>query len=105
VAYKRDVNDVRESPALDVLGLLQEKGANVVYNDPFVPHVRLEGEAYHDMDSTDYSDDLLDSADCVVVVTDHTTYDWQHVVDHSKLIVDTRHVTPPRTGKARIVLL
>ncbi|MEO8611611.1 MAG: nucleotide sugar dehydrogenase [Chloroflexota bacterium] len=105
VAYKRDVNDVRESPALDILGLLQEKGANVVYNDPYVPHVRLEGEHYHDMDCTPYSDELLDSADCVVVVTDHTDYDWQHVVDHSRLIVDTRHVTPPRTGKARIVLL
>jgi UDP-N-acetyl-D-glucosamine dehydrogenase len=105
VAYKRDVNDVRESPALDVLGLLQEKGANVVYNDPYIPHVRLEGEHYHDMDSTPYSEELLESADCVVVVTDHTNYDWQHILDHSKLIVDTRHVTPPRTGKARVVLL
>lgn len=105
VAYKRDVNDVRESPALDVLGLLQEKGANVVYNDPYIPHVRLEGEHYHDMDSTPYSEELLESADCVVVVTDHTNYDWQHILDHCKLIVDTRHVTPPRTGKARIVLL
>src|SRR5262249_31730935 len=50
VAYKRDVNDVRESPALDVLGLLQEKGAQVVYHDPYVPHVHLDG--YGDMDST-----------------------------------------------------
>lgn len=105
VAYKRDVNDVRESPALDVLGLLQEKGANVVYNDPHVPHVRMEGEHYHDMDSTPYTDELIDSADCVVIVTDHSSYDWQHLLDHGKVVVDTRHVTSPRTGKARVVLL
>lgn len=103
VAYKRDVNDVRESPALDILGLLHEKGANVVYNDPFIPQVRLEGEST--MDSVDYSDQLLESADCVVIVTDHTSYDWQHVLDHSKLIVDTRHITPPRKGAANVVLL
>jgi UDP-N-acetyl-D-glucosamine dehydrogenase len=103
VAYKRDVNDVRESPALDILGLLHEKGANVVYNDPFIPSVRLEGES--SMSSVDYSDELLKSADCVVIVTDHSSYDWQHVLDHSKLIVDTRHVTPPHQGHATVVLL
>jgi len=103
VAYKRDVNDVRESPALDVLGLLQEKGANAVYHDPYVPRIRLEG--YADMDSTTYSAELLESADCVVIVTDHSSYDWQHVLDHSKLLVDTRHVTPPHVGQARVVLL
>jgi UDP-N-acetyl-D-glucosamine dehydrogenase len=103
VAYKRDVNDVRESPALDVLGLLLEKGANVVYNDPFIPHVRLEGES--GMDSVEYTDELVENADCVVIVTDHSQYDWQHLVDHAKLIVDTRHATPPRTGRANIVTL
>jgi UDP-N-acetyl-D-glucosamine dehydrogenase len=103
VAYKRDVNDVRESPALDVIGLLREKGADVVYHDPLISHIRLEGES--SMDSTAYSDDLLETADCVVIVTDHSSYDWQHVVDHSKLVVDTRHVTPPQNGRARVVLL
>jgi UDP-N-acetyl-D-glucosamine dehydrogenase len=103
VAYKRDIDDVRESPALDVLSLLHERGANIVYNDPYVPHLRLEGE--HKMDSTAYSTELLESADCVVIVTDHNAYDWQHVVDHSKLIVDTRHAIHPHTGRARIVSL
>jgi UDP-N-acetyl-D-glucosamine dehydrogenase len=103
VAYKRDVNDVRESPALDILGLLQEKGAHVVYNDPYVPHVHLEG--FSDMSSTPYSDGLLASADCVVIVTDHASYDYQRILDHTQLVVDTRHVTPPRIGKARVVLL
>ncbi|HEX2906527.1 MAG TPA: nucleotide sugar dehydrogenase [Phototrophicaceae bacterium] len=103
VAYKRDVNDVRESPALDVIGLLRERGANVVYNDPYIDRIRLEETL--EMHSVEYSDTLLETADCVVVVTDHTCYDWQHVVDHSGLIVDTRHATYPRTGRARIVML
>jgi len=103
VAYKRDVNDVRESPALDIISLLRNKGANVTYHDPHIPHIRLEDDetAY----SAEYSDALLERADCVVIVTDHTAYDWQYVLDHSRLVVDTRHSTPPRTGKARVVLL
>lgn len=103
VAYKRDVDDVRESPALDILSLLHERGGHVVYHDPYVPHLRLEGE--HTMDSAAYSTELLESADCVVIVTDHSTYDWQHVVDHSKLVVDTRHATHQSKGRARIVSL
>ena len=103
VAYKRDVNDVRESPALDILGLLEEKGAKVLYHDPYIPQVRLEHNEI--MRSTPYSEALLESADCVVIVTDHSNMDYQHVLDHSKLVVDTRHVTPPRKGRARVVLL
>lgn len=101
VAYKRDVNDVRESPALDVLGLLREKGADVVYHDPYVPLVHLEGETT--METVEYSDALLDEADCVVIITDHSNYDWQHILDHSGLIVDTRHVVQGQPGKARVV--
>ncbi len=101
VAYKRDVNDVRESPALDVLGLLREKGADVVYHDPYVPLVHLEGETT--METVNYSDALLDTADCVVIITDHSNYDWQHILDHSGLIVDTRHVVQGQPGKARVV--
>ena len=103
MAYKRDVNDLRESPALDIIGLLQEKGAQVVYHDPYVPQIRMDGDSF--MTSEAYSGALLQSADCVVIVTDHSNMDYQHILDHSKLIVDTRHVTPPRTGKARVVLL
>jgi UDP-N-acetyl-D-glucosamine dehydrogenase len=103
VAYKRDVDDVRESPALDVISLLREKGADVVYYDPYVEQVRLEGESI--MRGVPYSEALLETADCVVVVTDHSAFDWQHVVDHSRLIVDTRHAIPPRVGRARLVTL
>ncbi len=103
VAYKRDIDDVRESPALDVIGLLEERGAQVVYHDPYVAQVRLEDNAI--MQRSEYSDELLESADCVVIVTDHSVYDWQHVLDHSRLVVDTRHATAARTGRARVVSL
>jgi len=103
VAYKRDVDDVRESPALDVISLLEKRGAHVVFHDPYVAQVRLEDDAV--MKRTEYSDSLLETADCVVIVTDHSSYDWQQVLNHSTLIVDTRHVTLPRTGRARVVTL
>jgi UDP-N-acetyl-D-glucosamine dehydrogenase len=104
VAYKRDVDDVRESPALDVIHLLREKGANVRYHDPFVPHFRLEDGAR--MDSTPYSSALLREADCVVIITDHTTIDWADVVQNARLIVDSRNATAKiAAGAARIVPL
>lgn len=103
VAYKRDIDDVRESPALDVIMLLYNKGAEVRFHDPHVPSVRLDGAGT--MQSSEYNEALLSSADCVVIVTDHSTYDWQHVVDHSKIVVDTRHATAGCNGKARVVML
>ncbi len=103
VAYKRDVDDVRESPALDVISLLEQRGAQVVFHDPYVAQVRLEDGLV--MKRTEYTDVLLEKADCVVIITDHTAYDWQHVLDHSSLVVDTRHTTPPRTGRARVITL
>jgi len=103
VAYKRDIDDVRESPALDVIGLLRNKGANISYHDPHVPVIRLEDD--EKMYGVEYSEQLLENADCVVIVTDHTSYNWQHIVDHSRIIVDTRHATPNFSGKARIVTL
>lgn len=89
VAYKRDVDDVRESPALDIIQLLEEKGAQVSYHDPFVASIRLE----HDrrMESTALSEDWLKTADCVLVVTDHTVFDYAWIAGHSHLIVDTRN--------------
>jgi UDP-N-acetyl-D-glucosamine dehydrogenase len=103
VAYKRDVNDVRESPALDVIGLLQDRGAEVVYHDPYIAQVRLDkGQILR---SVEYSDTLLEFADCVVIVTDHTCFDYQHILDHAHLVVDTRHATHPRSGRARVVSL
>lgn len=90
VAYKPDVNDLRESPAIDIVEILRQRGADVVYHDPFVPSMRLEGQTV--LKSTAYSTDLLQNADCVVIVTNHSTFDWPEVLKNSKTVVDTRHV-------------
>ncbi len=103
VAYKRDIDDVRESPALDIIHLLEQKGADVSYHDPYVPSVRLEDGRV--MESVELSDEWLSEADCVVIVTDHTSYDWQRIVDKSHLIVDTRNATKGVEGAARVVKL
>lgn len=103
VAYKRDVDDVRESPALDVLQLLIEKGANVVYHDPHVTSLRLEDG--HNVSSTPYSDALLADSDCVVVVTDHSAIDYSHVKSTARLVVDSRNALSKAVGSARVVSL
>lgn len=103
VAYKRDVDDMRESPALDVLHLLIQKGAHVSYHDPHVPSLRLEDG--HPLESAAYSDSLLSGADCVVIITDHTSIDWSHVTKTAKVVVDSRNATAKAPGTARIVSL
>jgi UDP-N-acetyl-D-glucosamine dehydrogenase len=91
VAYKRDVDDVRESPALDVIQLLEEKGADVSYCDPFVPSIRLEHNRV--MKNSPLTLEWLKAADCVVIVTDHSDFDWSWIINNSKLVVDTRNVS------------
>jgi UDP-N-acetyl-D-glucosamine dehydrogenase len=86
VAYKRDIDDVRESPALDIIHLLQRRGAEVSYTDPFVPVVKLDGL---NMQTQDVS--AAAEADCVVIVTDHSGFDYRAIIDGAKLIVDTRN--------------
>ncbi len=103
VAYKRDIDDVRESPALDIIHLLQERGALVSYHDPYAPSIRLENGNV--MQSVELTAEWLSGADCVVIVTDHRKYDWQWVVDNARLIVDTRNATSKHNGKARVVKL
>ena len=90
-AFKRDVDDVRESPALDVIALLREKGALVTYHDPYVPTLRLPDDVT--LESTAFSQELLQDSDCVVIVTDHQVTDWQQVVDYSHVVVDARNAT------------
>ena len=89
VAYKKDIDDVRESPALDIIALLKEKGADIRYHDPYVSHF-----SYNDFSLSSESDlnAALDAADCVVIVTDHSTYDWGEIRKRAALLVDTRHV-------------
>jgi UDP-N-acetyl-D-glucosamine dehydrogenase len=90
VAYKRDVDDTRESPALDVMSLLEERGADVVYHDPHVPSFREDG---HERVSVPFNDGELARADAVVIITDHSSVDYQRVVDLAALVVDTRNAT------------
>jgi len=92
VAYKRDIDDVRESPALDVIALLMKKGARVTYHDPFAPFI----DGHHwpgavDMTSVALTPESMAAADCVVVLTDHRQFDFAAVVRHARLVVDTRH--------------
>lgn len=101
VAYKRDVDDVRESPALDIISLLRQKGADVSYHDPHVAEIRLENNSK--IQSVAYSIDMLQEAHCIVIVTDHTAFDWQEIVDNSTVIVDTRHVVTEIEGKAKVI--
>ena len=103
VAYKAGVGDLRESPALDLIHLLQEKGADVVYHDPYVPRFDVDDLA---MTRVNLDRDALWTADCVVITTDHSSYDWKWVVQNSRLIVDTRNATRGvGTGHARVVKL
>jgi UDP-N-acetyl-D-glucosamine dehydrogenase len=87
-AYKPDIDDVRESPALDVIGLLEQKGANVSYHDPYIPRLRHEG---WEMVSVPDLESAIREADCVVIVTNHSSYDYAAILKDAKLIVDTRN--------------
>jgi UDP-N-acetyl-D-glucosamine dehydrogenase len=88
VAYKAGVNDVRESPALNVMKILQEKGAVLSYSDPYIPAIREEGL---ELDSLPLTNGYLGDVDCVVVLTDHREFDYSEVVRQAKLVVDTRN--------------
>ncbi len=90
VAYKRNINDIRESPALDINAELQARKAVVLYNDEYVPALALRGQDLH---SQPLSSGLLQAADCVVSVTDHDYYDVAWIVSEARCIVDTRNKT------------
>ena len=103
VAYKKNIDDMRESPALDVIRLLEERGATVDYHDPFVPKFR-EGD--HEVSGVALTDEALRQADAVVIVTDHDGVDYQRVMDVAGLVVDTRNVVAgTRPSRARVVSL
>jgi UDP-N-acetyl-D-glucosamine dehydrogenase len=95
VAYKKDIDDIRESPALDVIRLLEQRGAVVSYHDPHVAKLHEDGV---ELISVPLSAQTLRAADCVVVVTDHTGVDYALVGSEASVIVDTRHALPRATG-------
>ena len=91
VAYKRDINDVRESPALGIVDQLMHKGAEVSYHDPFVPEMTLDGRG--SLYSVALTDETLAGCDCALIVTDHSDVDYSRVLRLAPLVVDTRNVT------------
>jgi len=100
VAYKRNIDDMRESPALDIIHMLDQRGASVSYSDPFVPQLRFDGLSLNSIPL----DEALSDCDCVVIVTDHANFDYAEVVRRAPLVVDTRNALKGYSGK-NIVLL
>jgi UDP-N-acetyl-D-glucosamine dehydrogenase len=99
VAYKRDIDDLRESPALDVMLLLKRRGGQIAYTDPYVPALCLEG-----LDLKSQPEEAIAAADCVVIVTDHSAFDYRKMVERAALIVDTRNALKG-VASAKIVRL
>src|SRR5919107_836093 len=91
VAYKRDIDDIRESPALDILRLLEGQGARVTYHDPHVPCFAEDGHEYR---SVALTPETVSAADCIMIVTDHTAVDYRMIRRNARLVVDTRNAMP-----------
>jgi UDP-N-acetyl-D-mannosaminuronate dehydrogenase len=88
VAYKRNTDDVRESPALEIIQLLKQEGAQVSFSDPFVAALQANGTR---LESLLLSEESLRDADCVLVVTDHSSVDYEFIARHSNVVLDTRN--------------
>ncbi|HYV35950.1 MAG TPA: nucleotide sugar dehydrogenase [Gemmataceae bacterium] len=100
MAYKKDVDDTRESPGLELLELLLHKGANVTYNDPHIAQIPVTRRYPHlRMTSQELTPEFLQQQDCVVIVTDHSAYDWPCVLQHAGLVIDTRNATRNCAGR------
>ncbi len=104
VAFKKNTDDVRHSPAVKIIELLRADGAsNVIYSDPMVPQLDVDGRM---MKSSNLTEELLQSSDCVLIVADHSSFDYEMIVRHAKRIVDTRNATRDvSVGRERIVVL
>lgn len=103
-AYKRDVDDPRESPSFVLMELLLARGAELTYNDPHVPHLpRMRHHNLPEMTSTELTADFLQAQDCVLIATDHSAYDYEFIVRHARMVLDTRNATRSVTeGREKI---
>ncbi len=104
MAYKKDVDDPRESPSFKLMELLQEKGAEVQYNDPHIPRIKPVRNYSFSMESTPLTEETLAAMDCVLIATDHSAYDYQFILDHADLVVDTRNACNGLRGAAEKVI-
>ncbi len=104
LAYKKDIDDLRESPSIELIELLREKGAKVDYNDPYIPKTHKQREHDLKMSSKKLTSRMLQSYDVVLISTDHSDYDYDWIVKNAKLVVDTRNATANvRTHRSKIV--
>lgn len=104
MAYKKDVDDPRESPSFELMDLLRERGADLTYNDPHIPKLRkMRHHDVPDMSSTELTPEFLAAQDCVLIATNHTAYDYAYIVEHSRMVLDTRNATRDvRVGREKI---
>ena len=102
VAYKKDIDDLRESPALDVITELLARKALVSYHDPWVARVAAQGL---DLTSQPLTAESVQAADCIVIATDHSNFDWDLIRANARLVVDTRNALKGQSGAARVVKL
>lgn len=104
LAYKPDIDDVRESPSLELIELLKDKGAKVDYSDPYIPQTHRQRQYDLQMKSKRLTAKMLAGYDAVLIATNHSDYDYDWIVEHARLVVDTRNATAKvRTGRSRIV--
>ena len=105
VAYKKDVDDVRESPAMEIIQILQHKGAVLSYSDPYIPRLhKMREYDFSNMSSVPLTEDALKNHDATLITTDHSSFNYQWIVDHAPLIIDTRNATRGVTrGREKIV--
>ena len=94
LAYKKNIDDTRESPAVEIMSLLEQKGAQISYSDPHVPVFPRKRDYYFELESVTLTTDNLSSFDCIVIATDHDTFDYESLSNHARLIVDTRGRLP-----------
>ncbi|RJP36292.1 MAG: nucleotide sugar dehydrogenase [Phycisphaerales bacterium] len=104
LAYKKNVDDLRESPSIELIELLRQRGARVDYNDPYIPRTHKQREHDLKLKSVKLTESALASYDCVLIATDHSDYDYAWIVEHARLVVDTRNATAGvKKGRTKIV--
>jgi UDP-N-acetyl-D-glucosamine dehydrogenase len=107
VAFKRDIDDARNSPAERIIELLLKRGTQVSYSDPYVPRYRVGPDVFYPeelwLQSVALTDEILQTADCVVIVSGHQSVDYVRVLDRARLVVDTVNATRGVVGTARVV--
>jgi len=104
VAYKKDIDDIRESPAVEIIDRLKNKGAVVFYHDPYVPRVHNMRKYDIDLKSSELNGPLLEEMDAVLIITDHSDYNYEWIVEHSDMVIDTRNATGKvRSGREKII--